>query len=169
MRRAASVTGQIAHTLECGGQTHGGNHHAQIGGHRILLGEQLHALVENGGLQSIDFDVAINHGLSGFNVLIQQSIPSSFDRFAHILRHAVEVIGNLLQLLVKNNAHFSSLSCFSLCNLYQCIIPAFRSYFNVDNGNLKLFYCSLGCSPEIHVIGVPVARECRRTCGTMKV
>ena len=45
------------------------------------------------------------------------------------------------------------------CNLYQCIIPVLVPHFNVGNGNLKLFYCSLGCSPEIHVTGVPGNRN----------
>lgn len=45
------------------------------------------------------------------------------------------------------------------CNLYQCIIPVLVPHFNVGNGNLKLFYCSLGCSPEIHVTGVPANRN----------
>lgn len=156
------VAGKIAHALKGGSQSHGGNDHAQIGGHRILLSEQLYALVENRRLQSVNLDVTVNHGLGRLNVLIQQRFPGALNRLAHVLRHAVEVIGNLLQLLVKNNAHFFSLSCFSFCNLYQCIIPAFLSYFNVGNGNLKLFYCSLGCLPEIHVTGVPINHECRR-------
>lgn len=45
------------------------------------------------------------------------------------------------------------------CNLYQCIIPVLVPHFNVGNGNLKLFYCSLGCSPEIHVTGAPANRN----------
>ena len=121
------VAGKIAHTLERGSQTHGGNDHTQIGGHRILLGEQLDALVNHRGLQGIDFDVAVNHSLCGFNVLIQQGFPSSFDRLAYVLRHTVEVVSNLLQLLVENNAHFSSLSCLLIATctsvLFQYLFP----------------------------------------------
>ena len=57
------------------------------------------------------------------------------------------------------------------CNLYQCIIPVLVPHFNVGNGNLKLFYCSLGCSPEIHVTGVPktlvrhIVQYVADTCG----
>ena len=121
------MAGKIAHTLERGSQTHGGNDHTQIGGHRILLGEQLDALVNHRGLQGIDFDVAVNHSLCGFNVLIQQGFPSSFDRLAYVLRHTVEVVSNLLQLLVENNAHFSSLSCLLIATctsvLFQYLFP----------------------------------------------
>lgn len=53
------------------------------------------------------------------------------------------------------------------CNLYQCIIPVHVPHFNVGNGNLKLFYCSLGCSPEIHVTGVPGNRNPSVWCERM--
>lgn len=56
----------------------------------------------------------------------------------------------------------------AVSNLYQCIIPVFPPHFNVGNGNLKLFYCSLGCSPEIHVTGVPAKRGTGVWCGTMR-
>ena len=77
----------------------------------FCLASNLTHLVNHRGLQGIDFDVAVNHSLCGFNVLIQQGFPSAFDRLAYVLRHTVEVVSNLLQLLVENNAHFSSLSC----------------------------------------------------------
>ena len=104
------MTSQIAHTFESGGQTHGGNNHAKIGGNRVLLGQQLHALVDNAGFEGIDFDVAIDNGLGGFKILVQQRVSGTVDRPANAFDHVVEIIGNGLELFVENNAHVTCLS-----------------------------------------------------------
>ena len=104
------VTSQIAHTFESGGQTHGGNNHAKIGGNRVLLGQQLHALVDNAGFEGIDFDVAVDNGLGGFKILVQQRVAGTVDRPANAFDHVVEIIGNGLELFVENNAHVTCLS-----------------------------------------------------------
>ena len=109
------VTSQIAHTLESGCQTHGGNHHAQIGGDRVLLGQQLHALVDDARFEGVDFDVAIDNGLGGFKILVQQRVAGTVDRLAHAFDHVVEVIGNSLELFVENNAHVTCLSMLRIC------------------------------------------------------
>ena len=104
------MASQIAHTFESGGQTHSGNNHAQIGGNRVLLGQQLHALVDNAGFEGIDFDVAIDNGLGGFKILVQQRVAGTVDRPANAFDHVVEIIGNSLELFVENNAHVTCLS-----------------------------------------------------------
>ena len=100
--RFGDVTGQIAHALERRGQTQGGDDHAQIGGHRVLLGQQLHALVDDAGFEGIDFDVAVDDGLGGFKILVQQRVAGTIDCLANVLRHAVEVIGDCLELFIED-------------------------------------------------------------------
>ncbi len=104
------VTGQIAHALKGGRQSQGGNDHTQIGGDRILLGQQLHALVDDAEFQGVDFDVAVDDGLCGFKILIQQRVAGTVDCLANAVYHAIEVIGNSLELFVENNAHMTCLS-----------------------------------------------------------
>ena len=116
------MAGQITHALERGGQSQRGDDHAQIGGHRVLLGQQLHALVDDARLERIDLDIAVDDGLGGFKIRVQQRVARAVDRLAHILHHAIEVIGNGLELLVENNAHCSCLSWVVLYNLNQCNI-----------------------------------------------
>lgn len=84
---------------------------SQVGRHRVLLGEQTDALVDDAGFEGIDLDVAVDDALGGFDVLLQQGVSGPVDD-AHVLHHAIEVIGNGLELLVKNNAHCCSLSCY---------------------------------------------------------
>lgn len=45
--RLRRVTGQIAHTFEGGGQTHGGNNHAQIRCNRVSRPASSYALIDN--------------------------------------------------------------------------------------------------------------------------
>ena len=77
---------------------------------RVLLGQQLHALVDNAGFEGVDFDVAVNNGLGGFKILVQQRVAGAVDRLANAFDHMVEIIGNSLELFVENNAHVTCLS-----------------------------------------------------------
>ena len=109
------MTSQIAHTFESGGQTHSGNNHAKIGGNRVLLGQQLHALVDDAGFEGIDFDVAVDDGLGGFKILVQQRVAGTIDCLANVLRHAVEVIGDCLELFIEDNAHMLAFQMLHVC------------------------------------------------------
>ena len=84
------------------------------------------------------------HSLCGFNVLIQQGFPAPLIALRTFLRHTVEVVNNLLQLLVENNAHFSSpfmLACTACTSvLFQYLFP----HSNVGNGNLKFVLLFIG-------------------------
>ena len=89
----------------------------QIGGHRVLLGQQLHALVDDAGFEGIDFDVAVDDGLGGLKILVQQRVAGTVDCLANVLRHAVEVIGNSLELFVEDNAHMLAFQCFTFVDI----------------------------------------------------
>ena len=73
------------------------------------------ALVDNAGFEGIDFDVAVDNGLGGFKILVQQRVAGTVDRLAHAFDHVVEIIGNSLELLVENNAH---VTCLSMLHIY---------------------------------------------------
>ena len=109
------MTGQIAHALECRGQTQRGNDHTQIGGHRALLGQQLHALVDDAGFEGVDFDVSVDDRLGRFEILVDQRVAGAVDRLADVLHHAVEVIGDSLELFVENNAHMLAFQMLHVC------------------------------------------------------
>ena len=106
------VLRQIAHALEGRGEPQRRYDDSQVGRHRVLLGEQTDALVDDAGFEGIDLDVAVDDALGGFDILLQQGVSGPVDGLAHVLHHAIEVIGNGLELLVKNNAHCCSLSCY---------------------------------------------------------
>lgn len=102
------MPGQIAHALESRSQAQGRDDDSQIGRHRVLLGQQPHALVKDAGLQSIDFDIAVNNRLSLVDIRVHQRIPSAVDRLADVLRHTIEIVGDGFHLLIENNAHCSA-------------------------------------------------------------
>lgn len=120
------MLGQIAHAFEGDGQTHGGDHDAQIGGHGVLLGQQFHALVDDAFLQRVEFGVAVDDGLGGFDVGFEQRLAGAADGFAHALCHVVKVVGDGLHLFVENNAHWfvqPFMSCCVSCCVRYCVQP----------------------------------------------
>ena len=107
--------GQIAHTFEGCSQTQRGDDHTQVGGHRALLGQQLHALVDDAGFEGVDLDVSVDDRLGRLEILVDQRVSGAVDRLADVLHHAVEVIGDSLELFVENNAHMLAFQMLYVC------------------------------------------------------
>ena len=66
---------------------------AQIGGHRVLAGEQFHALVDDARRKRVGFRVVVDHRLRGVEVGVEQCLPRAVDGVAHIACHVVKVVG----------------------------------------------------------------------------
>ena len=135
------MLGEIAHAFEGDRQAHGGDHDAQVGGDRVLLGQQLHALVDHAFLQRVEFRIAVDNGLCGFDVGSQQSLTCSANGFAYILCHVVKVVGNGLHLFVENNAHCVC-SAFRMCCVQSCTslcaaLPACESRHVMATGSWR--------------------------------
>lgn len=81
----------------------------QVGGHRILACQQLHALVHDAGGKVVDARIVVDHGLGRIEILMKQGLPRQTDGVAHIAGHMVEVVGHRFEAFIENHAHVFTL------------------------------------------------------------
>jgi hypothetical protein len=99
------VPGQVAHPLERRAHPQRGHDDAQVGGDRLLLGEQQDAALVEVALQRVDGEVVRDHRLGEGQVLPEQRLTGGPDRVLDPAAHRHQVVPELLELGLEDLPH----------------------------------------------------------------
>jgi len=99
------VAGEVAHPLEVRAHPHAGDDDPQVGGDRLLLGQQHDRGVVELALQGVDLLVGGDDALGQTDVGVQQRGGRAGHRRAGQPGHLDQLVGGVVELLVEGVAH----------------------------------------------------------------
>jgi len=107
------------HALEVGGEVHGGDQDAQVGGHRLLPGDHLERALFEVLAQGVDLRVVRDHPLGPGQIAVQQRVGSALHCGADELGHRDERGADVVELVVVNVTHCGRLQwCDANCSFF---------------------------------------------------
>ena len=101
----ADVHGQVAHPLEVGVDLDGGDDHAQVGGHRLVQGQQLETAVVQLDVQVVDGLIAGQYGLERRTVAVHQAAQRFAHPFLGQAAHGQQALLERVELVLEVSKH----------------------------------------------------------------
>ncbi len=103
------MPGQVTHPLQVGAHPQAGDDDAQVGGHRLLPGQQSDRPLLELDLQGVDLLVRGDDALGQREVGVEQGDGGPVDRGADQSGHLDHLVGERVELLVELLAHANPL------------------------------------------------------------